>query len=53
MVYSAERQPADNSKGYVVRWKFAFEWCEKQPAPWWIEKRAQEPHDSHNDTPTQ
>ncbi|KAI0744219.1 hypothetical protein C8Q80DRAFT_885446 [Daedaleopsis nitida] len=36
----AERQPADNGKGYVVRWKFAFEWCEKQPAPWWEDRDA-------------
>ncbi|RDX42081.1 hypothetical protein OH76DRAFT_1363459 [Lentinus brumalis] len=32
----AERQPCNNEKGYVVRWKFAFEWCERQPAPWWL-----------------
>lgn len=32
----AERDPHNNAKGYVVRWKFAFEWCERQPAPWWI-----------------
>ncbi|TBU33626.1 hypothetical protein BD311DRAFT_651774 [Dichomitus squalens] len=34
----AERQPADNNHGFVVRYKFAFEWCDKQPAPWWIEQ---------------
>ncbi|RPD54737.1 hypothetical protein L226DRAFT_612942 [Lentinus tigrinus ALCF2SS1-7] len=33
----AERQPENNAKGFVVRWKFAFEWCEQQPAPWWIQ----------------
>ncbi|KAL7281445.1 hypothetical protein ACG7TL_004758 [Trametes sanguinea] len=32
----AEREPSGNGRGSVVRWKFAFEWCEKQPAPWWI-----------------
>ncbi|KAI0645931.1 hypothetical protein C8Q79DRAFT_910605 [Trametes meyenii] len=32
----AERQPASNERGYVVRYKFAFEWCEKQPEPWWL-----------------
>ncbi|KAI0355710.1 hypothetical protein OH77DRAFT_1402391 [Trametes cingulata] len=32
----AEREPATNGRGFVVRYKFAFEWCEKQPEPWWI-----------------
>ncbi|KAI0369686.1 hypothetical protein BV20DRAFT_945550 [Pilatotrama ljubarskyi] len=32
----AERQPAANGRGHVVRYKFAFEWCTKQPEPWWI-----------------
>ncbi|KAI0949242.1 hypothetical protein AcW1_008912 [Taiwanofungus camphoratus] len=32
----AERQPAQNSRGYVVRYKFAFHWCEQQGKPWWI-----------------
>ncbi|KAI1795659.1 hypothetical protein LXA43DRAFT_731491 [Ganoderma leucocontextum] len=32
----AERQPADNNLGFVIRYKFAFEWCDKQPEPWWI-----------------
>ncbi|KAI9067410.1 hypothetical protein FKP32DRAFT_1563809 [Trametes sanguinea] len=32
----AEREPSSNGRGSVVRWKFAFEWCERQPAPWWI-----------------
>ena len=39
----AERQPADNGHGFVVRWKFAFEWCEKQPDPWWIEAPGSSP----------
>ncbi|KAM5540196.1 hypothetical protein V8D89_006015, partial [Ganoderma adspersum] len=34
----AERQPADNNIGFVVRYKFAFEWCDKQPEPWWIKQ---------------
>ncbi|EIW63566.1 uncharacterized protein TRAVEDRAFT_161894 [Trametes versicolor FP-101664 SS1] len=32
----AERHPARNGKGYVIRYKFAFEWCKKQPEPWWL-----------------
>ncbi|KAI0665933.1 hypothetical protein C8Q78DRAFT_985535 [Trametes maxima] len=28
--------PASNGRGFVVRYKFAFEWCEKQPEPWWL-----------------
>ncbi|KAH9859075.1 hypothetical protein C2E23DRAFT_718154 [Lenzites betulinus] len=32
----AERQASGNGKGYVVRYKFAFEWCQKQPEPWWL-----------------
>ncbi|TRM69524.1 hypothetical protein BD626DRAFT_563265 [Schizophyllum amplum] len=33
----AERQPAgpSNPLGTVVRFKFAFQWCEGQEAPWW------------------
>ncbi|KAI5890533.1 uncharacterized protein SCHCODRAFT_02632122 [Schizophyllum commune H4-8] len=33
----AERQPAGPSTpgGTVVRFKFAFQWCEGQDAPWW------------------
>ncbi|PIL35902.1 hypothetical protein GSI_01562 [Ganoderma sinense ZZ0214-1] len=34
----AERQPADNNIGFVVRYKFAFEWCDKQPEPWWVKQ---------------
>ncbi|KAH7916571.1 2OG-Fe(II) oxygenase superfamily-domain-containing protein [Hygrophoropsis aurantiaca] len=32
----AERQSADNSRGHVIRYKFAFQWCEEQGFPWWI-----------------
>ncbi|KAH7925520.1 hypothetical protein BV22DRAFT_1033889 [Leucogyrophana mollusca] len=32
----AERQPASNERGHVVRYKFAFQWCEEQGHPWWI-----------------
>ncbi|CDO69225.1 hypothetical protein BN946_scf185042.g127 [Trametes cinnabarina] len=37
----AEREPSSNGRGSVVRWKFAFEWCEKQPAPWWLSTESQ------------
>ncbi|KAL1723929.1 hypothetical protein EV715DRAFT_285989 [Schizophyllum commune] len=32
----AERQPAGPPGGTVVRFKFAFQWCEGQDAPWWL-----------------
>ncbi|KZT01739.1 uncharacterized protein LAESUDRAFT_663299 [Laetiporus sulphureus 93-53] len=32
----AERQPENNVRGYVVRYKFAFQWCEEQGTPWWM-----------------
>ncbi|KAF9027015.1 hypothetical protein BDZ89DRAFT_1134444 [Hymenopellis radicata] len=31
-----EYQPASNTQGYVVRYKFAFQWCANQDEPWWI-----------------
>lgn len=31
----AEYQPASSGCGRVVRWKFAFQWCEGQGNPWW------------------
>ncbi|EGO00090.1 hypothetical protein SERLA73DRAFT_52598, partial [Serpula lacrymans var. lacrymans S7.3] len=34
----AEYQPASNTRGRVVRYKFAFQWCEEQGPPWWIPK---------------
>ncbi|KIL62569.1 hypothetical protein M378DRAFT_108284 [Amanita muscaria Koide BX008] len=33
----AEFQPASNEQGRVVRYKFAFRWCEGQGQPWWIQ----------------
>lgn len=35
----AECQPAHNERGHVVRYKFAFQWCEGQGEPWWIPKK--------------
>ncbi|KAF8813860.1 hypothetical protein BYT27DRAFT_7334882 [Phlegmacium glaucopus] len=32
----AEYQPANNESGRVVRYKFAFRWCDDQGSPWWI-----------------
>ncbi|KAI0762103.1 hypothetical protein BD413DRAFT_484945 [Trametes elegans] len=35
----AEREPEKTAgTGFVVRYKFAFEWCEKQPPPWWLQQ---------------
>ena len=34
--YTAECQPAANTHGSVVRYKFAFRWCEGQGEPWWL-----------------
>ncbi|KAJ7352130.1 hypothetical protein DFH08DRAFT_858004 [Mycena albidolilacea] len=35
----AEYQPSSsNAKGQVVRYKFAFQWCEGQDEPWWLEQ---------------
>ncbi|TCD66726.1 hypothetical protein EIP91_001019 [Steccherinum ochraceum] len=31
----AEKQPAPDSDGQVVRYKFAFQWCQEQGDPWW------------------
>ncbi|KAL0956319.1 hypothetical protein HGRIS_002472 [Hohenbuehelia grisea] len=33
----AEYQPAMNEAGRVVRYKFAFQWCSNQGAPWWFD----------------
>ncbi|KAI0655889.1 hypothetical protein C8Q70DRAFT_922757 [Cubamyces menziesii] len=33
----AEREFVSNDRHSVIRWKFAFEWCEKQRAPWWLQ----------------
>lgn len=32
----AEYQFAENERGRVVRYKFAFQWCESQGEPWWL-----------------
>ncbi|KAF8348386.1 hypothetical protein F5887DRAFT_1280766 [Amanita rubescens] len=34
----AEYQPAQNEQGCVVRYKFAFRWCEGQGEPWWSQE---------------
>ncbi|KAG9316630.1 hypothetical protein JVU11DRAFT_2684 [Chiua virens] len=31
----AESQSTRDGSGHVVRWKFAFQWCEGQGEPWW------------------
>ncbi|KAG5735780.1 hypothetical protein E4T56_gene7845, partial [Termitomyces sp. T112] len=31
----AEYHPAENMRGRVVRYKFAFQWCDGQGQPWW------------------
>ena len=36
IVLPAEEQPAQTASGSVVRYKFAFQWCEEQGAPWWL-----------------
>lgn len=30
---AAEYQPAENERGRVIRYKFAFQWCESQVIP--------------------
>ncbi|KAG7448720.1 uncharacterized protein BT62DRAFT_929814 [Guyanagaster necrorhizus] len=32
----SELQPANNDRGRVVRYKFAFQWYESQGQPWWL-----------------
>lgn len=34
-VWTAECQRVGSSEKGVVRWKFAFQWCEEQGLPWW------------------
>ncbi|KAJ7752927.1 hypothetical protein B0H16DRAFT_1545390 [Mycena metata] len=37
MAVLAEYQPSNsNANGRVVRYKFAFQWCEGQGEPWWL-----------------
>ncbi|KAI6119319.1 hypothetical protein EDD16DRAFT_1791069 [Pisolithus croceorrhizus] len=31
----AEYQPAPTHSSHIVRWKFAFQWCQDQGSPWW------------------
>ncbi|KAF8160743.1 hypothetical protein B0H34DRAFT_697920 [Crassisporium funariophilum] len=44
----AEYQPANTESGQVVRYKFAFQWCDDQGVPWWLEQSdnpySQAPH---------
>ncbi|KAM6501961.1 hypothetical protein JOM56_001938 [Amanita muscaria] len=40
----AEYQPASNEQGRVVRYKFAFRWCEGQGQPWWIQDPGADMH---------
>ncbi|KAH0827875.1 hypothetical protein J3R83DRAFT_3502 [Lanmaoa asiatica] len=35
----AECQSARDGSGRVVRWKFAFQWCEGQGEPWWVPRQ--------------
>lgn len=32
----AECQPTLTNSTCVIRWKFAFQWCEDQGSPWWL-----------------
>lgn len=38
LVWTAECQRVGSSEKGVVRWKFAFQWCEEQGLPWWCKK---------------
>jgi hypothetical protein len=38
----AEYQSAGNESGRVVRYKFAFRWCEDQGEPWWTKLPSKE-----------
>lgn len=31
----AEYQPAPTYSSHIIRWKFAFQWCQNQGSPWW------------------
>lgn len=33
---TAEYQSTPDGSGRVIRWKFAFQWCDEQGAPWWM-----------------
>ncbi|KAG8213942.1 hypothetical protein J3R82DRAFT_10688 [Butyriboletus roseoflavus] len=45
----AECQPTRDESGRIVRWKFAFQWCEGQDDPWWAPQR--EMKDATSDPP--
>ncbi|KAF8556398.1 hypothetical protein OG21DRAFT_1483158 [Imleria badia] len=45
----AECQSARDGSGRIVRWKFAFQWCQGQGDPWWLPQ--QEMTDSASDPP--
>ncbi|KJA27878.1 hypothetical protein HYPSUDRAFT_62915 [Hypholoma sublateritium FD-334 SS-4] len=47
----AEYQRANNESGHVVRYKFAFRWCEDQGDPWWIPQLPSEKSPQHLSTP--
>ncbi|PFH53754.1 hypothetical protein AMATHDRAFT_985 [Amanita thiersii Skay4041] len=38
----AEYQTARNERGCVIRYKFAFQWCDGQDQPWWIQDVAKD-----------
>ncbi|KAF9227346.1 hypothetical protein BS17DRAFT_775348 [Gyrodon lividus] len=35
----AECQPTSDGLKRIVRWKFAFQWCEGQADPWWMTQK--------------
>lgn len=41
--FLAERQFSTSANENVVRYKFAFQWCEEQGDPWWIPSQPVEP----------
>ncbi len=40
--YIAEKEFTNNEKGYCVKFKFAFQWCESQGLPWWLHDQTSE-----------
>ncbi|KIK91187.1 hypothetical protein PAXRUDRAFT_831057 [Paxillus rubicundulus Ve08.2h10] len=47
----AECQPSSDGLKRIVRWKFAFQWCEGQGDPWWMIQQKTESSES-NEPPT-
>jgi hypothetical protein len=45
--FSAERQVARNDRGWVVRYKFSFQWFEEKD-PWWFAKDKGQPSKLHS-----